>query len=209
MRFPILAVFLALLSSATALRAADPLATRPRTGELPPEARDTYHLSPRDLIRVTVFNEPDVAKDTRIDSQGNVSLELLGSVNLNRLTVSQAQEKIRQAYINAEIFVRPRVSVSVIEYSPREISVNGQVKNPGMVTLPIEMDSVDIVVVITKAGGVTRIGRADRVMVTRKTQNGSEQQITVDVEQMLNGRGGAKPFMVEPGDYIFVPERVL
>ena len=208
MRLPLLPILLCLGSSAW-LAAAETPAARPRAAEPPPEVRDSYHLSPRDLIRVTVFNEPDVAKDSRIDSQGNVSLELLGPVNVSRLTVNQAQEKIRQAYIAAEIFVRPRVSVSVIEYSARQISVNGQVKNPGMINLPIEMDSVDIVVVITTAGGVTRIGRADRVMVTRKSPNGTEQQITVDVEQMLNGRGGAKPFMVEPGDYIFVPERVL
>lgn len=208
MRFQFFHLILLAFSSAL-LGAAEPAIQRSRGSEPPPATRDSYHLSPRDLIRITIFNEPDVAADRRIDSQGNVNLELLGTVNVNKLTVNQAQEKIRQAYIAAEIFVRPRVSLSVLEYSPREISVNGQVKNPGNVNLPIEMDSVDIVKVITTTGGVTRIGRADKVRVTRTLPSGEKKDFDVNVEQMINGRGEAKPFMVEPGDYIFVPERVL
>src|SRR4051812_7281275 len=76
----------------------------------------SYHLTPRDLIRVTVFNEPDMTADRRIDANGRVSLPLIGTVDLNHCTVAEAQEKIRLAYVGMEIFVHPQVSVTVMEY---------------------------------------------------------------------------------------------
>lgn len=202
-----LVFFLLLLGSSLGLYAADS-SNRARLADAP-ESQTSYHLSPRDLIRITVFNEPDMTVDRRLDARGNVSLPLLGAIDLSRLTVAEAQEKIRSAYIAQEIFVRPQISVSVIEYLAREVSVIGQVKSPGKILLPIETDTIEIVDVISKAGGVTRIGRSDSVRVTRKAADGSERTFTVDVERMFNGRGGAKPFMVEPGDVVFVPERVL
>ncbi len=168
-----------------------------------------YHLSPKDQIRITIFNEPDMTVDRRIDAAGAVSLPLIGPVNLNRLTTEEAQEKIRLAYIKAEILMRPQVAVTVIDYLVKEVSVIGQVRNPGKVVFPIESDELEIVDVISKAGGVTRIGRSESVRVTRKAPDGSELTFTVDVERMFNGQGGAKPFMVAPGDVVFVPERVL
>lgn len=197
MRLPFFLLLLA-LSSRFALAA-----------DVPAQAKGSYHLSPRDLIRITIFNEPDMTAERRIDTGGTVSLPLLGAISVNRLTVEEAQEKIRLAYIKAEIFVRPQVSVSVTDYLEKQVSVIGQVKNPGKITFPIEADELDIVDVISNAGGVTRIGRSESVRVTRKGPNGNDITWTVDVERMFNGRGGVKPFMVEPGDVIFVPERVL
>jgi protein involved in polysaccharide export with SLBB domain len=177
--------------------------------DLPQSAKNNYHLSPRDMIRVSVFNEPDMTVDRRIDAAGTISLHLLGAVDVNRLTIEEAQEKIRVAYIKAEIFLHPQVSVSVTDYMPKEVSVLGCVKNPGKIVFPIEADELPIVDAISKAGGVTRIGRSDSVRVTRKGADGSDLTYMVDVERMFDGRGGAKPFMIAPGDVIFVPERVL
>ncbi len=168
-----------------------------------------YHLYPRDLIRVSVFNEPDMTVERRIEANGSISLPLLGAIDLRGLTKTQAENKIRLAYIKDEIFVQPQVAVTVVEYLAKEVSVIGQVKNPGKIVFPIEADALEIVDVISKAGGVTRIGRSDSVRVTRKNADGTEQTFTVDVERMFNGHGGGKTFMVQPGDVIFVPERVL
>ena len=75
--------------------------------------------------------------------------------------------------------------------------------------MPIETESIEIVDAITKAGGITRMGRSDSVRVTRKNAQGVEKAVTVDVQRMFNGRGGSETFMVYAGDVIFVPERLL
>lgn len=183
-----------------ALQAAD-------SAETPESLR--YHLSARDLIRVSVFGEPDLTVERRIDGNGTLSLPLLGSIRLQGLTVPSAEEAIRKLYIEKEIFVHPQISVAVLEYVRREISVLGQVKEPGKIVLPIETESIDIVDAITKAGGITRIGRSDSVRVTRKNATADDKPITVDVQRMLTGLGGSKTFMVFAGDVIFVPERIL
>ena len=168
-----------------------------------------YRLFVRDLLKITVFGEEGLDVQRRIDGNGTVSLPLVGSVALEGLTLPEAEEKIRRTYVAREIFVRPQVSVAVAEYVPREVSVIGQVKNPGKVPLPIEVGSVPIVDVISLAGGFTRLGRADSVRVTRKIPDGSEQSFVIDVQRMFNGRGGARPFLIYPGDVVFVPERLL
>lgn len=174
-------------------------------------AADTgrYRLFVRDLVKITVFGEEGLDIQRRIDGNGTVSLPLVGSVVLQGLTLAEAEEKIRQTFVEREIFVRPQVSVAVAEYVAREVSVIGQVKNPGQVPLPIELTSVTIVDVISQAGGFTRLGRADSVRVTRKSPDGSEQSFVIDVQRMFNGRGGGKPFPIFPGDVVFVPERIL
>ena len=58
------------------------------------------------------------------------------------------------------------------------------------------------------AGGFTRIAKSDAVRITRKDDAGAERTFTVDVEKMLAGRGG-ETFLVQPGDVVFVPERVF
>lgn len=170
---------------------------------------ERYRLAPRDLIRVTVFGESDLNIERRIDGNGTVSIPLIGSVALQGLTVAGAEEKIRITFTEKEIFVRPQVAVSVVEYVAKEVSVIGQVKNPGKIPLPIEANSIEIVDVISKAGGFTRLGRSDSVRVTRKGLNGKEETFTVDVQRMFSGRGGAARFVVYPNDVVFVPERIL
>lgn len=169
----------------------------------------TYHLYPRDLVRVTVFNEPDMNVERRLDAAGAVTLPMLGELKIGGLTVMEAQKKIVEAYVSQEIYINPEVAISIIEYQPREVSVLGQVKDPGKIKFPNEGDALEIVDVISKAGGITRIGKSDSVRVTRKNGDGTEETFTVNVERMFDGRGGAKSFVVLPGDVIFVPERVL
>ena len=62
---------------------------------------------------------------------------------------------------------------------------------------------------ISNAGGLTRIAKADTVRVTRRSDSGEEKIVTVDLERMIDGRGGVAVFLVEPGDVVFIPERVF
>jgi len=169
-----------------------------------------YRLFPRDLVRVSVYGEPDLAQiDRRIDGRGQVSLPLVGLVKLGGLTITAAEECVRHIYIEREIFIHPHVSVSVVEYSPKDISVVGQVVTPGKISFPIETDSLDLIDVIGKAGGITRLGRYEGVRVTRQIADGTEQSFSVDVRRMANGRGETESFRVLPGDIVYVPERTF
>lgn len=169
-----------------------------------------YRLFPRDLIRIAVHDEPDVATDQRINASGDVNVPLVGAVKVAGLTPVEAQKIIAKRYVDGEIFIHPEVSVGVIEYSPKEVMVLGQVGKQGKQSFPPEAGGVSIVEAITGAGGLNRIAKGDAVKVTRKDDNGTEQSFTVNVEKLIQGRAApGDSFMLQPGDVVFVPERVF
>lgn len=171
-------------------------------------ADNNYRLYARDLVQISVQGEPDVSVQRRIDATGEIPVPLLGPVKVAGLTLAQAQAEIRRRYMAEEIFIRPEVFVSVVEYSPKEVLVLGQVGKQGKLALSPEASGMPIIEAITGAGGFTRIAKSDAVRVTRKDDTGAERVFTVDVERMLAGRGG-DPFQLLPGDVVFVPERVF
>jgi protein involved in polysaccharide export with SLBB domain len=193
-RFPF--VFLTLL---TAVLAADG----------PPEAGH-YRLFPRDLVRLGVQGEADVSVDRRVDGLGEIYVPLIGQVKVAGLTVAAAQTLIAKRYVEAEIFVRPEIVLTVIEYSPKEVMVLGQVSKQGKQSFPPESSGISIVEAITSAGGFTRIAKGDGVRVSRKDPRGGEQSFTVNVEKMIDGRANSvEGFLLQPGDVVFVPERAF
>jgi protein involved in polysaccharide export with SLBB domain len=177
-----------------------------------PAARDTarYRLFIRDLVRLSVQGEPDVNVDRRVDGLGQVNVPLLGEVKIAGLTAAEAQALIARRYVEEEIFIRPEVVVSIVEYSPKEVMVLGQVGEQGKQSFQPEAVAMSIVEAITAAGGLTRLAKGDAVRVTRKDEQGAEQSFTVNVERLIQGRAAAEEtFMLQPGDVVFVPERVF
>lgn len=178
-------------------------------GALPLAAANSYRLYARDLIQIAVQGEPDVSVQRRLDGAGEVAVPLLGAVKLAGFTLGEAQAEIARRYRTAEIFIHPEVVVSVVEYSPKEVLVLGQVSKQGKLTLSPEAAGMSIIEAITSAGGFTRIAKSDGVRITRKDENGLEHTLTIDVEKMLAGRSTTEPFLLQPGDVVFVPERVF
>jgi protein involved in polysaccharide export with SLBB domain len=169
-----------------------------------------YRLFVRDLVRMAVQGESDMTVDRRIDGLGEIYVPLLGHVKISGMTPAEAQSAIAKRYMEEDIFIKPEVVITVVEYSPKEIMVLGQVGRQGKQSLPAEASSISIVEAITSAGGFTRIGKGDAVRVTRRDEKGVEQSVTLNVEKMIEGRGNSgEAFLLQPGDVVFVPERVF
>src|SRR3954465_15275924 len=86
-----------------------------------------YTLSLADQIRISVYQEDDLTSQTRIDARGRINLPLLGEVAVGGLTVVEAQKVIQEAYKAGRFLRNPQVTVNVIEYAPREVSIQGQI----------------------------------------------------------------------------------
>jgi polysaccharide export outer membrane protein len=171
-----------------------------------------YTLSLGDRIRVTVFQEEDLASITRIDARGRINLPLLGEVNVGGMTVVEAQNAIQNAYKAGRFLRSPQVTVNVEEYAPREVSIQGQIRSPGRYTLPIE-STYTVVELVTKAGGITDIGKGSAVSVTRLLPDGSKKVFVIDVDNVIKGRKDQKnddnTLLLQPGDVVYVPERLI
>lgn len=94
----------------------------------------------------------------------------------------------------------------------RNVSISGMVKGGGKYPLPADAD-MTLKDLILKAGGFTDTANGRAVRVSRVQSDGLFKIFTKDVESVLNARNSKTPddaaFVLEPGDVIFVPERVL
>ena len=172
-----------------------------------------HRLQLADRVRVEVYQEDELTRLARIDARGIVNLPLIGEVSIGGLTIVEAQERVQLAYREGRFLRNPQVTLSVEEYAPREVSIQGQIRSPGRYTLPIE-STFTVVELVTKAGGITDIGRGTAVSVTRLMPDGSRQVFTVDVESVIRGRRSAgriedNTLLLMPGDIVFVPERLI
>lgn len=170
-----------------------------------------YHLAAGDSVNVEMFNQPEVETTQRLTANGEIRLPMLGRIVLHGLTLREAEQRLEQLFKDGGFFVDPQITVSVQNYGSHFIDVLGQVRNPGRITMPPETDSIGILQAITQSGGFTRIARTDSVQVTRRSSDGTTQNIVVDVRELLNARRSAdtREFQLQAGDVVFVPERVI
>lgn len=203
---PPLAAIVAFLAAASPLRADGP----------PPAAGDgsiaSYTLATTDRLRIGVYQEDDLSSIVRIDANGNVNLPLIGEVKIAGLTVRNAQKAIEDAYRNGRFLRSPQVTITVEEYAPREVAIEGQVRNPGRYPLPIE-STMSVIDLVTKAGGLTDIAKGTAVSITRISPDGKKITYTVDVESIIKGKKNANPsdssLQLQPGDIVYVPESLI
>lgn len=178
----------------------------------PASAVLSYKITLTDLLRVDIYLEDDLRTLARVDAKGKINLPLVGEVPVSGLTVSEAQKAVENAYRDGRFLRSPQVTINVEAYAAREVSIQGQVRSPGRYPLPIET-SMTVLELVTKAGGFTDTARGTAVSVTRVLPDGKKQVFTIDVDSLIKGKSGASTsdnsFLLEPGDIVFVPERII
>jgi polysaccharide export outer membrane protein len=198
-------IVLLLAAGLSPLRAADDTSTNDKKNYV-------HALTLADRVRIAVYQEDDLTSMTRIDARGRVNLPLIGEIAIGGLTVVEAQAAIENAYKDGRYLRNPQVTVSVEEYAPREVSIQGRVRSPGRYTLPVE-STLTVVELVTKAGGIDDIGKGSAVTVTRILPDGTKKVFIVDVDSVIRGRRNTKvqdtTLLLQPGDIVFVPERLI
>ena len=177
------------------------------------DSKKTYvhTLTLADRLRIAVYQEDDLTTLTRVDARGRVNLPLLGEIAIGGMTVTEAQTAVENAYKEGRFLRNPQVTINVEEYAVREVSVSGQVRNPGRYQLPNE-STYTLAELVTKAGGISDIGKGSAVTVTRILPDGTKKVFTIDVDSIIKGKKGANvddTFLLQAGDNVYVPERLI
>lgn len=183
-----------------------------RAQETSPRPALSYTIANTDRLRIAVYQEEDLSVIARVDAKGTVNLPLVGEVSVVGQTVSEAQKTIETAYRNGRYLKHPQVTINIEEYAPREVSIQGMVRNPGRYPLPIEA-SMTVLELVTKAGGLTDTARGTAITVTRISADGKKTVFTIDIESLIRGREKARAadnsLLLLPGDIVYVPERII
>jgi protein involved in polysaccharide export with SLBB domain len=167
---------------------------------------ENYRLAPNDVLYFGIFGEPDTIAEVRIAGDGTGNFPFLKSVRIGGLTVAQATETLRQAYIQQEYFVNPQVNLGVRTYAKRVFTVLGQVQKPGSYEI-VGNESVSLLGAVGMAGGYTRIANRGAITV-RRAEGGQEQRIRLDGRDGASGASGPD-FQIHPGDVITVGESIF
>ena len=158
------------------------------------------------MLRIMVFQEPDLERQVRISQENTVNLPLIGSVDLAGKSVRQAEELIRARY-DAEFLKNPQITITVLEYTPRTVQVLGAVNSPGAIAFTPEQQ-MTIMEALAKAGGQSRLADIRKVRLTRQMKDGKSEIFTINLDDLMKGSSTEK-WPLTKGDVIFVPERIL
>ncbi len=192
----LLPLFALALLTGPGLRAAENTAAR----------HTTYKLHPMDLIKVQVFQEPDLDRELRVSHDYTIVVPLVGVVDVRNLTVREAELLLTELY-RKDYLVNPQINITVAEYTPRTVNVFGAVNNPGSVVVPPEKE-LSLLDAIARSGGFSRLANRTKVSLTRTLAGGQTENYSVNADQLVNGDNNTR-WLVQDGDIIYVPERVL
>jgi polysaccharide export outer membrane protein len=164
-----------------------------------------YQIGEGDLLKVTVYANPDLDTVTRVSGEGRITFPLIGEVAVNGMTTAQAQkliaDKLRGGFIK-----KPEVSVFIQEYKSKKVTTLGEFIKPGLIEL---RGNATLMEVISNAGGVTA-NAGDTLVIKRKILKpgaapSEDETITVPLLEFLEGRATGGQVMVADGDSIYVP----
>ncbi|MEO0031025.1 MAG: hypothetical protein RIS94_783 [Pseudomonadota bacterium] len=160
--------------------------------------RTDYPLAAGDKVRVNVFQEPDLSADQLlVDPGGNVSLPLLGTVHAAGLSPRQLEAQIQTA-LGARYLRNPQVSVTLSEAVAQMVSVEGEVKQPGV--YPITPGST-LLSAIAQAKSPTLTAKLDEVLIFRTVQ-GERMGARFDIAMIRAGK--ADDPVLLPNDVVVV-----
>ena len=162
--------------------------------------RKDYQLSPGDVVKITVYDHPDLATEARLNESGGTSFPLLGEIKLGGGTVQQAEANIARSLEQGGFIKHAQVNLIVLQFRGQQVNVLGQVNRPGR--YPIEQAS-SLTDILALAGGVGG-GGADQIVLIRRNGGKDERHVIDTLEMFLDGKL-AKNTEVTGGDVIYVP----
>jgi polysaccharide export outer membrane protein len=152
------------------------------------------------LVKVSVFDVPEMAQTIRVNDMGDATLTLVGSLHLAGLTTDEAQASIAQKLKADNLLVDPEVSVFISEYSTQGVSVLGEVTKPGVYQV---LGSRTLLDIISEAGGITpfagseaTVKHVDGTTVTVRLTKDAQASLSADVQ-------------LAPGDKVLIPRAGL
>lgn len=196
-------LFLAAALSLPALAAQAQTATT-----APATASAEYKLGAGDVVRILVYQNPDLTIETRVSETGVISFPLLGNVRIGGLGVSAAEKLIADGLKSGNYVKQPQVTLTLLQIKGNQASVLGQVNRPGR--YPIETADMRLTDLLANAGGVASTG-GDMLVLTGM-RNGKPYRLEIDLPSVFGpaaDQGRTNDVLIQNGDVLWVDRAPL
>ncbi len=146
-------------------------------------------LRPGDVLRMRIFQEPELSGDFPVNENGVVTLPRLGDLRISEWPADSIRPRLTRSF--SEFLRDPVVEITML----RRIAVYGAVMKPGLYPVDPTMTIQDA---LALAGGAAPDGHRDRVELVR---GNSRLQTDLSTATRL------EQLRLESGDQLFVPQR--
>jgi polysaccharide export outer membrane protein len=191
---------LALLALAGAVRAQAPVQPITQPATPAPAVKTDYVLGAGDVIRVTVFQSPDLSLEARIPETGVVTYPLLGAVTLGGLTIGEAEKRIADGLRDGKFVKQPQISILVTQLRGSQASVLGHAVRPGRYSL--ELTNTRLSDLMALAGGIAPDG--SDILTVVGTRDGKPFRAQIDFRTLFRGGNSPNDIVMQNNDVVYV-----
>jgi polysaccharide export outer membrane protein len=180
----------------------------PALAEGPPATDELgdYKLQPGDVVRMQVFQVPDLDREVQVSVKGEILLPLIGRLVVKDRSVRLVEQTVRALY-DRDYLVNPQINMMVTKYSSRTVNVMGAVNSPQAIEYPPNQ-TLSLLDAISRCGGFNRFANRRTVRLTRSNPDGHSENFIINADELISGKKNDRWELLS-GDVIFVPESIL
>ena len=165
-----------------------------------PAGLQDYVLGAGDVIKISVFQNPDLSLETRVSENGTISYPLIGIVSVGGASTAVAERQIATKLKDGGFLNDPQVTVLIEQIHGNQVAALGQFNRPGR--YPLETTQMRLTDLIAQAGGIAPTG-SDTVIFTG-LREGKPVWKSIDVGNMFVANHLDGDFILQSGDVLFV-----
>jgi len=173
----------------------------PKTEPASVAAPAQYTIGAQDLLKITVFDEPDLTNSYRVDGDGFITFPYIGRVAAGGLTLAELQDRVR-GLLAAGFIRNPQVRAEIGEFKSQSVLVSGEVRQPGKITMTGAMTLLEA---LAAAGSTTSAASSELTVAHPKKPGETGSEVSrINWKDLQLGKGTDVALM--DGDIINVPK---
>jgi polysaccharide export outer membrane protein len=169
-------------------------------GVAPASAEPEYLLAPGDILKISVFKNPDLSLDVRVSESGAIGYPLIGTVPVKGLTLPAAEGKIAQMLRDGGFVVNPQVNILLTTGFGNLVSVIGEVNKSGRYS--VDSAGGHVSGMLAASGGVASTG--GELVSVSGIRNGKPFRRDIDIVKMASTGNTADDIELNGGDTVYV-----
>jgi polysaccharide export outer membrane protein len=161
-------------------------------------------VGPGDLLYIAVTGASELSRSYRVSPEGAITLPMAkASVMVSGQTPAAVARTVTADLVQERILVAPIVSVEVLDYRSRRISVVGAVHSPAVIEAIGEMKLLDA---IARAQGIAPEAGPEVIVSRNDSANGKPETVRISIKDLLSGNNPDLNIALHGGEEIRVPE---
>jgi len=157
-----------------------------------------YVIGLGDVLRISVWKEPEVSSTVQVRSDGKISVPLLNDVQAVGFRPTDLAAWLAEKL--QHYLADPHVTVIVSQAKPPVVYMVGQVGKNGPMPLTPNMTALQALV----TAGMSTFANTRKIYVLRLV-NGVEERLPLNYKRLVKGKSMNQNIVLKPGDMVVVP----